>query len=330
MFTQLPDLASRALGGSVLYANDESFAEKECLIRASDPVFVPENFGNKGQIYDGWETRRRREPGFDFAVIRLGVPGTVRGVVIDTAYFKGNFPPQCSVEGACVEGYPSIEELLKADWKPLVSREPIEGHTENAFAVDSAERVTHVRLIMHPDGGVARLRVHGEPRPDLKEFADLPLDLAAVASGGRCLESSNTFYSDANNTLLPGHANHQADGWETGRRRGEGNDWMRLRLAGRGTVDVVEVDTSHMKFNAPGEVRLRGFDAESGKSMEDDSAWFDILPRTRVQPDGLHRFRVRDMPPATHAHLDIYPDGGIARLRMIGMLTPEARAALGA
>ncbi|WP_025274722.1 allantoicase [Haloglycomyces albus] len=328
MFTQRPDLASRALGGSVMYANDESFADKECLIRVSEPEFTPENFGSKGQIYDGWETRRRREPGFDFAVIRLGVPGTVTGIVIDTAHFKGNYPPECSVEGVYLDGHPSIDELLEAEWKPLLAHAPIKGHTKNEFEIESEQRVSHLRLIMHPDGGIARLRAHGEPQPSLKDFADLPLDLAAITNGGRCLESSNTFYSNANNTLLPGHANHQADGWETGRRRGPGNDWMRLKLAGRGTVDIVEIDTTHMKFNAPGGIRLRGFDADSGRSIDDDSAWFDMLPRTRVQPDGLHRFRVRHLPPATHAQLDIYPDGGIARLRLTGTLTEAAQAAV--
>ncbi len=111
-FTQLPDLASRALSGSVVHANDELFAERENLIKPGRAVFSTEDFGHKGKVYDGWETRRRREAGHDFAIVRLGVPGVVRGVVIDTSWFKGNYPPFASVEGASVEGYPSPEELL--------------------------------------------------------------------------------------------------------------------------------------------------------------------------------------------------------------------------
>ena len=161
-FTRLPDLASRRLGGSVVYANDELFAERENLIKPEAPAYSTYTFGHKGQVYDGWETRRRREPGHDFAIVRLGAAGVVRGVVVDTAFFKGNYPPEVSVEGTGVEGYPSPAELQEAEWVPLVPRSPAKGDAQNPFPVEVAQRFTHVRLCMYPDGGVARLRVHGE------------------------------------------------------------------------------------------------------------------------------------------------------------------------
>ena len=123
-FTRFPDLASRALGGSVVWANDELFAERENLIKVEEPSYSTYTFGHKGQIYDGWETRRRREPGHDWALIRLGVPGVVRGVVINTAFFKGNYPPQISVEGAAIDGHPSPDELNAAEWMALVPKTP--------------------------------------------------------------------------------------------------------------------------------------------------------------------------------------------------------------
>ena len=165
-FTALPDLAVRGLGGSVVAANDELFAERENLIVAAPPGHRPATFGHRGQVYDGWETRRRREPGHDHAIVRLGAPGVVRGVVVDTAFFKGNYPPEVSVEGASVEGYPTPDELERAEWLSLVPRSAVAGDAANRFDVEAPWRLTHLRLCLYPDGGVARLRVHGEPVPD--------------------------------------------------------------------------------------------------------------------------------------------------------------------
>ncbi|GAA0931524.1 allantoicase [Nonomuraea longicatena] len=310
-FTDLPDLALRTHGGSVVAASDESFAEKEALIRPGRPGFQAHTFGGKGQVYDGWETRRRREPGHDWAIVRLGLPGVVRGVVVDTAWFKGNYPPHASVEAVAADGYPSAAELERAPWTTIVPRTALSGDAEHRLAVDRDERFTHVRLCMYPDGGIARLRVHGEVRPDLSVYDGLGLDLAALANGGRVTACSDAFYSSPGNVIAPGLARHQAEGWETARRRDGGNDWLEIRLAARGTVVLAEVDTTNLVFNAPAEIGLRGRDG--------DGDWFDLLPRTRLQPDTAHRFRVRQAP-ATHVRADIHPDGGLARLRLLGVL----------
>jgi allantoicase len=311
-FTTLPDLALRTLGGSVVAASDESFADKECLIRPGRPGFRAETFGSKGQVYDGWETRRRREPGHDWALVRLGIPGAIRGVVIDTAWFKGNYPPHASVEAAAVEGYPSPAELQTAEWVEIVPRVELKGDAEHHFDVTDDRRYTHVRLNIHPDGGVARLRVHGEPRPDLSVYEGLGFDLAALQNGGLVTACSNEFYSSPNNAIAPGLARHQAEGWETARRREEGNEWIVIRLAGRGLIRLAEIDTTNLLFNAPGAVSLIGLDGE--REVE-------LLPRTRLQPDTPHRFRLDHPDPVTHVRVDIYPDGGLARVRLHGHLT---------
>ena len=306
-FRQLPNLASRALAASVVYANDELFAERENLIKPEPAVFSTEDFGHKGKMYDGWETRRRREPGHDFAIVRLGVPGVVQGVVIDTAWFKGNYPPDASVEGAVVEGYPSTDELLEADWVTLVPCAPINGDAENAFDVSSDLRVSHVRLSIYPDGGVARFRVHGEPRPDPALLTGT-IDLAAAENGGRVVDCSDMFYSSPNNLLLPGRARTMGDGWENARRRDEGNDHVTVRLAGRGVVRRVEIDTSYFVGNAPGWASLTGDDGVV------------LVPRTRLQPDTRHFFVVSAAEPVSQVRLDVFPDGGLARLRVWGEL----------
>jgi allantoicase len=327
-FTHLPDLASRSLGGSVVHANDELFAERENLIKPEAPSYSTYTFGHKGQVYDGWETRRRREPGYDYAIVRLGAPGVVRGVVVDTAFFKGNYPPEVSVEGAAVEGHPSPGELQDAEWVPLVPRSPAAGDTRNAFAVDQPQRFTHVRLCMHPDGGVARLRVHGEVVPDPRFLDPGSLDLAALANGGQVSGCSNMFFSSPTNLIIPGLARLMGEGWETARRRDTGNDWVEFSLAGPGRIRLAELDTSWFVGNAPGWASLRGARRGSGGAV-DPGAWTELLPKTRLQPDTRHVFRIPDAGEVDTVRLDVFPDGGMARVRLHGALSDQGRAELG-
>ncbi|POM24693.1 allantoicase [Actinomadura rubteroloni] len=328
-FPDLPDLAVRTLGGSVVAASDESFEEKENLINPWAPEFRPATFGPKGQEYDGWETARRRpgpsgDYGHDWAVVRLGLPGVVRGVVIDTAWFTGNYPPHASVEACGVDGHPSPDELAAADWTEIVPRAALQGGTAHAFPVTVARRFTHVRLNIFPDGGVARLRVHGDVVPDPRPLTGLTVDLAALENGARVVDCSDSFYSAPDRMLYPGSARDQSGGWETARRRDGGHDWAVVRLAAPGIVRLAEIDTTHLKFNAPGHVTLDGRDARAG----DPAGWTPLLPRTRVQPDGRHRFRLAGGPEVTHVRLGLHPDGGMSRLRLLGDLTPAGERAL--
>jgi allantoicase len=324
-FSNLPDLASRRVGGSVVGASDELFAERENLIKPGPPSYSAHTFGHKGQIYDGWETRRRREPGDDFALIRLGLPGVVSGVVVDTAFFKGNFPPEVSVEGCAVEGYPSPDELAAADWMALVPRTAAAGDTANEFAVGNDRRVTHVRLVMYPDGGVARLRVHGSVVPDPRLLGGGYLDLAALANGAQVTGCSNMFYSSPSNLISPGLARNMGEGWETARRRDDANDWVEIRLAAPGVARLAELDTSYFVGNAPGWASLRGSDRRAGRDTPGGAAPVMLLPRTRLQPDTPHRFRLDPGAEVTDIRLDIYPDGGMARLRLFAALAGAAR-----
>jgi len=315
-FTDLPDLASRLLGSSVVYSTDELFADRENLIRSEPPVHTAGDYGNKGKTYDGWETRRRREPGHDVAVVRLGAAGIVRGVVVDTSYFTGNFPPFVSVEATSMEGYPSPVELAAAAWETLVPKTTAAGDVRNRYVVDSEHRWTHVRLSIYPDGGVARFRVHGEVVPDPR-FLDGTVDLAALENGGSIVDCSDMFYSSPVNLILPGRARSMAEGWENARRRDEENDHVTFRLAAAGSVRYVDVDTMYFIGNAPGWVRVA--------ASADGANWAELLPRTRVQPDTRHRFRVTSVEPVIQLRLDVYPDGGLSRFRAFGEIDPVAR-----
>jgi len=316
---RLTDLASRALGGSVVYASDELFAERENLIRPEPPIFDASTFGHKGKVYDGWETRRRRDPGHDVAIVRLGAPGVIRAVVIDTAYFTGNFAPGASLEACALDGHPSVDDLLAAEWQPVVPRSTLAGDTANRFEVTDPHRWTHVRLTIYPDGGVARLRVLGDVVPDPR-FLVGTVDLAALENGGSVVDCSDAFYGSPTNLIMPGRARHMGEGWENARRRGPGNDYVTLRLAAPGRISEVEIDTSYFVGNAPGEAAVTGMDARAG-GVDSQPAWVPVLDRTRLQPDTRHRFRV-DAGPLTHVRLDVYPDGGVARLRLLGEVDP--------
>jgi allantoicase len=325
------NLASRRLGASVTAASDEFFGEKEKLLRPEPPGHSPRTFGHKGQLVDGWETRRRRGPGHDYALIRLGAPGVISQVVVDTAHFTGNFPAACSVEACAAEGYPAPADLLgpSVAWAEIVPRSTLAGDSENSFAVADARRFTHVRLTIYPDGGVARLRVEGEVVPDPRLLAGLPLDLVAQGNGGTVEAASDRFYSAPENMIHPGRAAVMGDGWETRRRRDAGHDWVLFRLASAGRISQAIVDTSCFLGNAPATATLRACDAAAtGLSA---AVWFDVLPPTPLQPDTRHAFRVdpAGRGPATHVRLEIHPDGGLARLRLFGELTPEGRAGLG-
>ena len=323
-FAALPDLASRLLGGSVVAANDEFFAEKENLIKPGPPVFAAAEFGLKGKVYDGWETRRRREPGHDWAIVRLGCQGIVHGVVVDTAFFRGNYPPEISVEAAIAEGYPSPVELAELRWHELVARSPADGNTANSYPVADRRRWTHIRLSIYPDGGVARFRVHGEVVPD-PAFLTGTIDLAALENGGRVVGCSNAFYSSPEHLIMPGRARVMSDGWENARRRDAANDYVEIDLAGGGLIGHAEIDTSYFVGNAPGWIKLAV--AHERQAADAELSWREVLPRTRVQPDTRHRFRVDDTRPATRVRLDVIPDGGLARLRIYGQLTPDALTA---
>ena len=328
-FTELIDLASERVGGAVLVANDDFFAPKENLLKTSAPVFIEGKYTDRGKWMDGWESRRRRTPGFDWCIIRLGLPGVVRGVVVDTSFFRGNYPEHCSLEGATFAKLPTEAELTNeaVAWVPLLPQMPLSGDSQNPFPIQYDERVTHLRFKIFPDGGVARLRVYGEVVPDWEQLKRDGgyIDLAAAENGGLVLSCSDMFFGHRHNLIMPGRAANMSDGWETKRRRGPGHDWVIIKLAQPGEICRVEVDTSHFKGNFPESCLLECCNAETFpvESLADPSTpWTTVLPRTKLQAHTRHYFdqELLDAGIASHLRFSIFPDGGVSRLRVYGML----------
>jgi len=328
-FTELVDLASERLGGAVLVANDEFFAPKENLLKTTTPVFLEGEYTERGKWMDGWETRRRRTPGYDWCIIRLGLPGIIRGIVVDTSYFRGNYPEHCSLEACALEGQPTPDELTNdsLQWIPIMPQLPLAGDTQNPFPIQNDERFTHLRFMIYPDGGVARLRVYGEVQPNwtrLKRRGS-DIDLAAVDNGGLVLACSDMFFGHRHNLIMPDRAINMSDGWETKRRRGPGHDWVIIRLGAPGQVHRVEVDTSYFKGNFPESCSLEACNAgdSSVEKLTDLSLpWNSILPRTKLQAHTRHLFEqeLLDSDTASHLRFNIFPDGGVSRLRVYGKL----------
>jgi allantoicase len=322
MLPGLIDLASEVVGGVALRASDEFFAPKENLLKAAAPVFVPDKYTDRGKWMDGWESRRKRTPGHDWCVIRLGLPGIVRTVDVNTSHFLGNFPSHCSLDGASVDGDPS-----EIDWRPVLGKVRLAGGTHNLFDCQHDGRLTHVRLNIFPDGGVARLNVYGEVAPDFEKLKDSnePVDIATVVNGGRVLASSDNFFGHEQNLILPGRPPNMGGGWETRRRRGPGYDWIIVQLGARSTLDKIAVETEHYKGNYPDRCSVEACDAK-GAVLEDlitgKTHWREIVPMSKLEADSVRYFdlQLASASAATHVRLNIYPDGGISRLRVFGKI----------
>ena len=326
-FTELIDLASERLGGAVLYANDEFFAPKENLLKASAPIFIEGKYTDLGKLMDGWESRRRRTPGFDWCIIRLGLAGIIRGVVVDTSHFKGNYPEQCSLEACSIDGLPTTEQLISdsVQWTEILAKSNLNGDSQNPFEIQNDSRWTHLRFKIFPDGGVARLRVFGEVVPQWERLRTLggQIDLAAAENGGAVLSCSDMFFGHRHNLIMPGRALDMSDGWETKRRRGPGHDWTIIKLGKPGSIRRLEVDTSWFKGNFPESCSLESCHAaDTLERLQDpEFVWKPVLARTKLQAHTRHLFdEVMDTGTATHVRFNIFPDGGVSRLRVYGTI----------
>ena len=316
-FHQWIQLEQPRLGTRVTFASDEFFAAKERLIQPADPIFIDDKYDDHGKWMDGWESRRRRSPGFDYCIIRLGVPGVIRGFDIDTSFFTGNYPPQASIEACCSE-----DDEPQDGWTEIVAMTELAGDAHHFVSVASREVWTHIRLNIYPDGGVARLRIYGEVRPDFDDVDGI-VDLVALKNGGRALSASDEHYGSMHNLNLPGRGVNMGDGWETARRRGPGNDWVVLALGAPGRVERIEVDTAHFKGNYPDRVSVEAalFDSHE-EATADSDRWHTLLPESRLHMDQQHYFEseLADSGTVSHVRMSIYPDGGVSRLRIYGQV----------
>jgi allantoicase len=316
------NLASRRLGAEAIYASDDFFADKSRMLQDAPAVFVPDKYDENGKWMDGWESRRRRGGGHDFCIVKLGCRGVIRGVDIDTSHFTGNYPPSASLD-ACVSG-PAPDE--KTAWREILAAQNLGPSAHHFFPVENTEAFTHVRLNIYPDGGVARLRVYGDPVPawdpaDRKSVHELSL----ATNGGRIIGYNNAHYGTVWTLLTTGRGINMGDGWETRRRREPGHDWIVVKLGAPGLVERVVVDTCHYKGNYPDRCSLQAALADGTDESIVNQAmfWRELVGEQKLSADSIHEYSgdtVRKLGPVSHVKLNIFPDGGVSRLRIFGQL----------
>ena len=296
-FTKLTDLAAEKIGGKVLYATDDFFAEKENLLKSGRGIFIPDKYTERGKWMDGWESRRKRTPGHDHCIIQLGASGIIRGLDIDTNHFLGNHPPFASVEALCHEGSSDTKPLINDDlpWTEILPKSSLEPGSQNFFEVKSKNHWTHLKLHIYPDGGVARFKVYGEVHKNWNLVNDeMEIDLAAAVNGARAVLCNDMFFSHMQNLTMPGRGVNMGDGWETKRNRTPNNrDWVIVKLAHPGNIHRVLVDTCHFKGNYPDCCSLQGsYQPElPGEDISDEKVqWNELLPKVKLTAHCEHFF----------------------------------------
>ena len=322
-FAQLTDLAAERLGGKVLYATDDFFAEKENLIKPTRGIFITDKYTERGKWMDGWESRRKRSVGHDWAVIQLATSGKIKGFDIDTNFFLGNHPPHASIEAISLKNVSDVEDWEKLSWKEILPMSHLDAGSQNFYACESTEIFTHIRLHIYPDGGVARLRVYGEVFKAWENIStEQEIDLVAAINGGKALACNDMFFSAMSNLIMPGRGVNMGDGWETKRNRTPNNrDWVILKLAHLGIVNKILVDTCHFKGNYPDTCSIEACRSlNDADVIENKTEWSTMLSQQKLSADLIHEFEVENSNPLTHVRLNIFPDGGISRLRLLGKI----------
>nr|CAA6830847.1 MAG: Allantoicase (EC [uncultured Thiotrichaceae bacterium] len=324
-FQRYINLAEPRLGAEAIFATDEWFADKSRMLKTEPGVFIPGKFDDNGKWMDGWETRRKRTEGYDYCIVKLGKSGTIRGVNIDTSNFTGNYPPAASID-AC---YSYDGNLDEAEWVEILPSVSLKGDSHHFHTIDNQASFSHVRLNIYPDGGVARLRIYGEPQCNWGERDPAKqVDLLAIENGGRAVTCNDQHFGSIMNLNMPGRGINMGDGWETRRRREPGNDWAIMQLGHAGVIEAVHIDTAHFKGNYPDQCSIQAAYMKGGteQSLVTQSMfWKELLPPQKLEMDALHDFaeQVKAIGPVTHVRINIIPDGGLSRVRLLGHIATE-------
>jgi len=314
------NMADERLGARALFATDDFFAPMARMLNPGEPEWRAGVYDDHGKWMDGWESRRRRDQGHDYCIVRLAGPCTLALLEIDTRYFTGNYPPFVSVQ-ACL-ATPEPDEHTQ--WTELLPYSSLTGDQRNFFELTSTGVWSHVKLNIFPDGGVARFRAYGSIHRDWTHaHGTEAIDLAAALNGGRALACSDEHYGSMRNLLLPGRGASMADGWETRRRREPGYDWVILRLGHAGRIQYIEVDTAHFKGNYPHQISINA--ALLSQDEDADLAsqclyWPLLLEPQLLKADNVVQFRaeLRDLGSISHMRVNMHPDGGLSRVRSFG------------
>lgn len=316
------NLADERLGAEAIFSTDDFFAPKQRMLNPEPAVFIPGKYDEHGKWMDGWETRRKRSNGYDYAIVKLAKRGKIYGLDLDTSNFTGNYPPAASLEGCDCEGAPDASTV----WTEVLSSVNLQGNQHHYFEVSVEPAFTHVRLNIYPDGGIARLRIYGQPHRDWSAVpAGELVDLAAAENGAYIAAVNNQHFGMASNMLMPGRGVNMGDGWETRRRREPGNDWCVISLGRPGIIEKIEVDTCHFRGNYPDRCSIQAAFIEGGTDtslITQSMFWPELLAEQKLEMHLQHYFEkeIKNQTKVSHVRFNIHPDGGVSRLRLWGRL----------
>ena len=315
----LIDLAQPRLGTKIIYKTDDFFASANRIISPSKPIFKEGVFDKHGKWMDGWESRRKRTVGHDYIILKLGKPGKISKIDVDTSHFNGNQPAMVSLEGA----YSNSNKINQLKWQVLLPKKRTKANSHHFFSINNKKIFTHIKLNIFPDGGIARLRLYGSIAKT-HSFKNKKTNLASLLDGASVVACNNEHFGKAENILAPGKAKNMGDGWETRRRRGKGYDWLILNSIDGKEIDKIEVSTHHFKGNFPSHCSLQGAfipHSKSSKQIVNSSTnWKYLFKNEKLSANKVHTFKnsLMKKEKINHIKINIFPDGGISRFKIFG------------
>ena len=316
------NLADLRLGAKPVICSDEFFGPLERMLNPEPAVFIPGKYDDHGKWMDGWETRRKRSVGEDWAIIQLARPGKIVGFDVDTSHFTGNYAPAVSIKG-CFANDPNDSDT---EWFEILTPKNLSPNQHHYFEIPVTTKMNHLKVTIFPDGGIARLKVYGDAEIDWTAVnPNEEIDFAAAENGARIVAVNNQHFGLASNMLMPGRGQNMGDGWETRRRREPGNDWCVIQLARPAVIDRIEVDTCHFKGNYPDRFSLQANMVQIGTDsslITQCMFWPTLVEEQKLEMHKQHYYAQEILPlgKVSHVRLNIFPDGGVSRLRLWGKL----------
>ena len=318
--SKMINLADPRIGSKIIFKTDDFFAAAHRILNIDAPVFKDGLFDKHGKWMDGWETRRKRSKGFDYLILKLGKPGKILDIDIDTKYFNGNQPTHASLEGCFSRTKPN----KKTKWIRLLGKKKLGPNKNHRFKSQNKSVFNYIKLNIFPDGGVARLRLYGKIEIKKNFLNKKNINLTSVLNGASIVGCNNEHFGRAENIIAPGKGKNMGDGWETRRSRGKNFDWLIIKFGKPGLIKKLEIDTHHFKGNYPDTCSIQTAIISknlSNKLIANNSKnWKFILNKSKLSANKKHVFKkfLIKRNKENYLKINIYPDGGISRIRAFG------------
>ena len=319
-FRNTVNLAEPKFGSKVIYKTDQFFGAASRILNSQKPIFKEEVYDNHGKWMDGWETRRKRKAGHDYLIIKLGRPGKIFDVDIDTSFFSGNQPSQASLQACYSKNKPS----KNTNWKTILNKKKLGPDKNHNFKIKNHSTFNFIKLNIFPDGGVARLKLIGKIDLEKINLKGKNVNLSLILNGSTIVSCNNEHFGKAENVLSPGVGINMGDGWETRRSRGKNFDWLILKCATAGKINKIQIDTHHFKGNYPDRCSLQAAYLNNKTSFKNvvkkSKKWNFLLNKVKLHAHKKHNFNNKQMKKnkINYIRINIFPDGGISRIRVFG------------